>query len=60
MKVLIIEDDHILNKNISEALKAESYDVTSLFDGTLAERTSKREQFDCIILDINLPGKKRI
>jgi DNA-binding response OmpR family regulator len=46
-----------LNKNISEALKAESYDVTTLFDGSLAERTTKREQFDCIILDINLPGK---
>jgi DNA-binding response OmpR family regulator len=57
MKVLIIEDDHTLNKNISEALKAESYDVTTLFDGSLAERTTKREQFDCIILDINLPGK---
>ncbi|MCX8010657.1 MAG: response regulator transcription factor, partial [Ignavibacteria bacterium] len=44
-------------KNISEALKAESYDVTTLFDGSLAERITKREQFDCIILDINLPGK---
>jgi DNA-binding response OmpR family regulator len=57
MKVLIIEDDHTLNKNISEALKAENYDVTSLFDGALAERIIKRETFDCIILDINLPGK---
>ncbi|PSK99818.1 response regulator transcription factor [Cecembia rubra] len=57
MKVLIIEDDHTLNKNISEALKAECFEVMTLFDGSLAERTTKREQFDCIILDINLPGK---
>ncbi|PKQ65957.1 response regulator transcription factor [Raineya orbicola] len=57
MKVLIIEDDHTLNKNISEALSAEGFDVMTLFDGSLVERTTKREQFDCIILDINLPGK---
>jgi DNA-binding response OmpR family regulator len=57
MKVLIIEDDHTLNKNISEVLKAEGFEAMTLFDGSLAERTIKREQFDCIILDINLPGK---
>lgn len=57
MKILLVEDDLTLNKNISEALKAEHYEVTALFDGSLAERLATRETFDCIILDINLPGK---
>ncbi len=57
MKILLIEDDQTLNKNISEALKSEKFNIISLFDGSLAERTLRNEQFDCIILDINLPGK---
>ncbi len=57
MKVLVVEDDLILNQNISEALKAEQFTVSSLYDGALAERTIKKEKFDCIVLDINLPGK---
>lgn len=57
MKILIIEDDPILNRNISEALKAEKMAVESVFDGLLAERILRKESFDCIVLDINLPGK---
>ncbi|MEO6902012.1 MAG: response regulator transcription factor [Bacteroidia bacterium] len=57
MKILIIEDDLTLNQNISEALKAEALNTVSLFDASLAERTLKKEAFDCIIMDINLPGK---
>jgi DNA-binding response OmpR family regulator len=57
MNILVIEDDQILNHNISEALKAESMQVVSVFEGTLAERTLKHHTFDCIIMDINLPGK---
>lgn len=57
MKILLIEDDLTLNQNISEALKAETFHVTSLYDGLLAERILKKEQFDCIIMDISLPGK---
>ncbi|MEN9489043.1 MAG: hypothetical protein RL494_1308 [Bacteroidota bacterium] len=57
MNILIIEDDHTLNQNISEALQAEAMNVTSLYDGLLAERTLKRNIFDCVIMDINLPGK---
>lgn len=57
MNILLIEDDQILNQNIGEALKAESMNVTSLYDGLLAERILKREAFDCVIMDINLPGK---
>jgi two-component system, OmpR family, response regulator len=57
MKILIIEDDPTLNKNINDALKAEGLITESVFDGLLAERILKKEQFNCIIMDINLPGK---
>lgn len=57
MKILLIEDDKTINQNITDALKVENFNVVSLFDGSLAERVLKKEQFDCIILDINLPGK---
>jgi DNA-binding response OmpR family regulator len=57
MKILIIEDDPTLNKNINEALIAEGYIAESVFDGLLAERLLKKEKYDCIIMDINLPGK---
>ncbi len=57
MNILLVEDDTILHQNISEALKAESALVTSVFDGLIAEKILKRETFDCIILDINLPGR---
>lgn len=57
MNVLIIEDDTTLNQNISEALQAEGIIVTSIYDGLLAERILKRNTFDCVVMDINLPGK---
>ncbi len=57
MKVLVIEDESTLNKNICEALLAETFLVESAFDGYLAERFLKKEKFDCIVMDINLPKK---
>ena len=57
MKVLIIEDDPRLNKNINDALTAENIISESVFDGILAERLLKKTTFDCVIMDINLPGK---
>lgn len=57
MKVLIIEDDPTLSKNISQALTAENLNTECVFDGLLADRMLKKNNFDCIIMDINLPGK---
>lgn len=57
MKVLIIEDDPILSKNIKEAMISENRHAECVFDGVLAEKLLQRERFDCIIMDINLPGK---
>ncbi len=57
MKILLIEDEITLNKNICEALLAENFAVESAFDGFLAERFLKKEAFDCVIMDVNLPKK---
>lgn len=57
MNILVIEDDTTLNKNINEALSAENLNAESVFDGLLAERMLKKDNFDCIIMDVNLPGK---
>ena len=57
MRVLVIEDDPTLNKNIHEALTAEGMVVESAFEGLLAERILRKNAFDCIVMDINLPGK---
>jgi Response regulators consisting of a CheY-like receiver domain and a winged-helix DNA-binding domain len=57
MNVLVIEDDQTLSKNIAEALQSEGIHATPIYDGSLAEKTLKREAFDCIIMDVNLPGK---
>src|SRR5690606_8424960 len=57
MRILVIEDEATLNKNICEALQAESYVVERAYDGLLAERFLTKENFDCIVLDINLPKK---
>ncbi len=55
--ILLIEDDPILSRNIKEALTEEQMHVDTLFDGLLAEKMLQKESYDCIILDINLPGK---
>lgn len=57
MKILLVEDDHTLNQNICEALHASGYATQSVYDGNLADRILRKENFDCVILDISLPGK---
>ncbi len=57
MNILVIEDDSILNQNIIQALKLENWNAEGVFDGLLAERMLKSNQYDCIIMDVNLPGK---
>lgn len=39
-------------------LEAESLHTTSVYDGLQAERMLRNRSYDCIIMDIDLPGKK--
>ncbi len=56
-KILLIEDDPTLSRNIQDALREEQMQVEAAYDGLLAEKILQKEAFDCVILDINLPGK---
>lgn len=56
MKILIIEDDAILAQNINEALTSEGFVTENVYDGTLAQKLLVKESYDCIIMDVNLPG----
>lgn len=52
-KILIVEDDQMLNKNISFALSTEGYTVDSAF--TAQEAEEKCHDAQLIILDVMLP-----
>ncbi|SDL61250.1 response regulator transcription factor [Streptococcus equinus] len=54
-KILIVEDDCVINQVISEFLKEQNYETISCFDGQDALNQVKSEEFDLIILDIMIP-----
>ncbi|MGV3611712.1 MAG: response regulator transcription factor [Fluviicola sp.] len=55
--ILLVEDDAILSRNISDALQEEQLQVEFAYDGNIAEKLLRKTDFDCVILDVNLPGK---
>ncbi|MBQ7761258.1 MAG: response regulator transcription factor [Clostridia bacterium] len=55
MRILVIEDNKSLNDAITEILKAEKYQVDSVYDGRDGYAFGREGIYDCIILDIMLP-----
>ncbi len=56
MRILIVEDDHKLASNLQNLLKDEGYVAHVEHDGLKAWETAYVENYNLIILDINLPG----
>ncbi|KPZ60055.1 putative transcriptional regulatory protein YedW [Pseudoalteromonas sp. P1-13-1a] len=56
-KILVVEDDNLLNEQMSELLTAQGYAVTSCFDGDDALHLAVTQSFNLILLDVMLPGK---
>ena len=54
-KILVVEDDPVINQVIREFLSDHGYEVTSVFDGKAALEQFKQQSFALIILDIMIP-----
>jgi two-component system response regulator RegX3 len=54
-KILIVEDDKLLNKGVSFALKKEGYEVISAYSKAEGKRMILNDKIDFLLLDINLP-----
>lgn len=56
MRILLLEDDLILNEIITEHLEEEGYEVFSVFDGEDAQEEIYSQKFDLLLLDVNVPN----
>ncbi len=56
MKILLLEDDTLLNEIIEEFLLELNYDIVSYFDGQEALEAIYEEHFDLLLLDVNVPS----
>ena len=55
MRVLLVEDDNILADGVAHALRGLGYAVDSVASGLEADRALTSEQYDLVLLDIELP-----
>ena len=55
MKILLVEDDIMLNEMIAEYITSTGHIIKSVKTGTESLQILEKEKFDLLILDINLP-----
>ena len=56
MHILIIEDEKQLCQSIAEGLRMDGYEADTCFDGDEGLELCLVENYDLILLDLNLPG----
>ena len=56
MKILLLEDDLILNEIIEEHLVSQNFDVQSCFDGIHAQELLYGNTYDLLLFDVNVPN----
>ena len=56
MKILIVEDEHLIATSIKKGLEQEHYTVDIAFDGIEGYDLAASNEYDIILLDLMLPG----
>ena len=54
-RILVVDDNLVIVKVLSNLLKSHGYDVLTATDGSKAISTVRREKLDLILLDLNFP-----
>jgi two-component system, OmpR family, response regulator len=55
MRILVVEDERVLSKQLSEALGGAGYAVDCAADGERADFLAHTEGYDAVVLDLGLP-----
>ncbi|KKT35709.1 MAG: Two component transcriptional regulator, winged helix family [Candidatus Collierbacteria bacterium GW2011_GWB1_44_35] len=56
MRILVVEDEHRIGTSIKKGLELEKFAVDLAFDGRDGFDLASTEDYDCLILDLLLPG----
>lgn len=54
-RILIVEDDSLLNKTLAYNLTSDGYDITTALNAKIAANRLAGAEYDLVLLDINLP-----
>jgi DNA-binding response OmpR family regulator len=55
-ELLVVEDDNVIGKSLVQGFSERGHNCTWAKDGTKGLLSAQSQQFDAIILDLNLPG----
>jgi two-component system, OmpR family, copper resistance phosphate regulon response regulator CusR len=56
-RILVVEDERKVLRSLRRGLEAEGYEVVTAADGEDGYRLATAEPFDCVVLDLLLPGR---
>lgn len=56
MRILIVEDDEVLGEAISQRITRQGHGVDLATSGDVANSILRHQEYDLVILDLNLPG----
>ena len=56
MRILVVEDDEILGEAISQRIAKQGHGSDLVTSGSAANVILRRQEYDLVILDLNLPG----
>lgn len=56
MHILIIEDEQQLCRSVADGLRMDGYETDTCFNGDEGLELCLTENYDLILLDLNLPG----
>ena len=60
MRLLLVEDDHMIGETVVDVLRAENFAVDWIKDGLAAQAVLRTQTYDLVLLDLALPGKDGI
>lgn len=56
LKILIVDDNKKLCKNLSDILEFKGYEVVMVYDGYQAIEAVKKGKFNVVLMDVRMPG----